>query len=169
MEGLMKGDGSKMKMEKSLIGIAGEYAVASELCRRGIYAQLTLGNRKKVDLLIDGATLARIEVKTKQGRGWPGVKGISPKDGLKFLVLVDLRSKQGDERPDFYVIGPDEWRPFLEEKVKDQLERKVVKIDDDSIPVYRSRFIGTEIRIEDVQRFKNGWEKIQRAVGPTRE
>jgi hypothetical protein len=34
------------------IGLAGEYAVAAELCRRGFYAQLTLGHHKKTDLLV---------------------------------------------------------------------------------------------------------------------
>ena len=33
---------------KETIGLAGEYAVAFELCRRGFYAQLTLGNHKKL-------------------------------------------------------------------------------------------------------------------------
>jgi hypothetical protein len=37
--------------EKSVLGVAGEFAVTSELCRRNIYAQLTLGNQKRIDLL----------------------------------------------------------------------------------------------------------------------
>ena len=41
-----------MEIPKETLGLAGEYAVASELCKRGIYAQLTLGNRKSVDLLL---------------------------------------------------------------------------------------------------------------------
>jgi len=41
-----------------------------------------------------------------------GVKGIAPKDGIKFLVLVDLQGKGQDERPEFYVISKDDWRAF---------------------------------------------------------
>ena len=41
-----------MKIDKSILGVAGEFAVASELCKRNIYAQLTLGNQKRVDLLV---------------------------------------------------------------------------------------------------------------------
>lgn len=41
-----------MKMSKELVGLSGEYAVASELCRRGVYAQLTLGHHKRTDLLV---------------------------------------------------------------------------------------------------------------------
>jgi len=36
-----------MPISKDILGLAGEFAVASELCRRGIYAQLTLGTRKR--------------------------------------------------------------------------------------------------------------------------
>ena len=55
------------KIDKHNLSLAGEYAVASELCRRGIYAQLTLGTRKKTDILADtGTTMFKIEVKAKQ-------------------------------------------------------------------------------------------------------
>jgi hypothetical protein len=57
------------KLLKELVGLAGEHLAAGELLRRGVYAQITYGDRKKVDLLIDGSrALARVEVKTKQGR-----------------------------------------------------------------------------------------------------
>lgn len=59
---------------KELLGLAGEFAVASELCKRGVYAQLTLGKRKRADLWIDtGDNLRRVEVKTKRQKTWPKV------------------------------------------------------------------------------------------------
>ena len=158
-----------MKLEKSLVGLAGEYAVASELCRRGVYAQLTLGNRKKVDLLLDGEKeIARVEVKTKQGRQWPGVKGIAPKDGLTFLVLVDLQGKGEKERPGFYVISRDEWRPFLVQKLQDKLKTGLVKISDDNVALNHDGFVGTGITSKEVEKFRDDWEKIVRVVGPTK-
>ena len=158
------------KVDKSLVGIAGEYAVASELCRRGVYAQLTLGNRKKVDLLLDGEKeIARVEVKTKQGREWPGVKGIAPEDGPRFLVLVDLQGKRPDERPEFYVISQSEWLPFLEQKLKDRLKNKTVRIDDHSVPHNSDGFVGVGIKADEVAQFKNEWDKIVRIVGPTKD
>ena len=33
-----------MTISRECIGLAAEFAVASELCKRGIYAQLTFGN-----------------------------------------------------------------------------------------------------------------------------
>ena len=158
------------KLERSLLAVAGEYAVASELCRLGVYAQLTLGNRKKVDLLLDGENeLARVEVKTKQGGTWPGIKGIAPEDGPRFLVLVDLQGKGSDERPEFYVISQSEWRPFLEQKLKERLKNNKVTIDDHNVPHNSDGYIGVGIKADEVAQFRNGWDKILRVVGPTKE
>ena len=158
------------KLERSLLAVAGEYAVASELCRLGVYAQLTLGNRKKVDLLLDGENeLARVEVKTKQGGTWPGIKGIAPEDGPRFLVLVDLQGKGSDERPEFYVISQSEWLPFLEQKVKDKLNNKTVRIDDHNVPHNSDGYVGVGIKADEVAQFKNEWDKIVRIVGPTKD
>lgn len=61
---------------KETIGLAAEYAVAFELCRRGFYAQLTLGNHKKTDIIVEeNKKLFRVSVKAKTGREWPKVSG----------------------------------------------------------------------------------------------
>ena len=56
-----------------MVGLAAEFAVASELCRREISAQLTFGHLKRTDLLIfsEGGSVLRIEVKGKQAREGP--------------------------------------------------------------------------------------------------
>src|SRR5712692_3635123 len=99
-----------MKVEKSILGIAGEFAVAAELCRRNVYAQLTLGNQKRVDLLTlsRSGIFLKIEVKAKQGPSWPSVKGLSP--GEAFLVFVDFADRRDTDRPDFYILSSDDWR-----------------------------------------------------------
>jgi hypothetical protein len=65
--------------DKAILGVAGEFAVAAELCRRNLYAQLTLGHQKRTDLLVFGQSgqMCRIEVKAKQGRDWPNCRGVS--------------------------------------------------------------------------------------------
>ena len=64
------------RIEKALLGLAGEYIVASEICRRGYHAQITFGRWKNTDVLAVNLTNGKtvlIEVKTKQGREWgPG-------------------------------------------------------------------------------------------------
>jgi len=65
-------EGQEMKIPKDTLGLAAEFAVASELCRRNIYAQLTLGLRKRTDILVETERgMLRIQVKGKQGREWP--------------------------------------------------------------------------------------------------
>lgn len=70
-----------MKISKDILGLAAEFAVASELCRRNIYAQLTLGFRKRTDILVETERgMSRIQVKGKQGKEWPGCKVIYGND-----------------------------------------------------------------------------------------
>ncbi len=84
-----------MAIERDTLGLAGEYAVASELCRRGMYAQLTLGHKKRTDLLVEsGDTFFRVEVKTKQRSEWPAVKGIYGNSILVFVVFFNKNKKR---------------------------------------------------------------------------
>jgi len=52
--------------EKYFLGLAGEYAVCSELAKRNIQANLTLGNNKSIDIILvdENNTATTIEVKT---------------------------------------------------------------------------------------------------------
>jgi hypothetical protein len=61
----------RLKISPGLAGVAGEYSVAAELCRRGYLASITLRNAKGVDILATNATASKtaaIQVKTNQGR-----------------------------------------------------------------------------------------------------
>lgn len=42
------------KIEKYLLHLAGEYRVCSELNKRGVFATITYGNRKAVDVYVIG-------------------------------------------------------------------------------------------------------------------
>jgi hypothetical protein len=56
-------------VDKNLLNLAGEYRVCSELCKHGLFATLTYGNRKSADVYViaDSTKRAfRIEVKTSQ-------------------------------------------------------------------------------------------------------
>lgn len=67
---------------KSLLNLAGEFAVASELNRRRVHAAVTYGASKRADIFAignNGGRLVRVEVKcTDKGR-WPiGTRGATP-------------------------------------------------------------------------------------------
>ena len=60
-----------MVIDKYTLGMAGEYAVCSELLRRGINASITMGNAKATDVVVfcktvNGNSYKKIEVKTTQ-------------------------------------------------------------------------------------------------------
>jgi hypothetical protein len=156
------------KLLRELVGLAGEHLAAGELLRRGVYAQITYGNRKKVDLLIDGSkALARVEIKSKQGQQWPGVKGISPQEKNRFLVLVDFQNKRKEERPDFYVMNHKDWGQFVRRQLRDRLAKGEVTLDPDNVPYWPSGkgYFGTGITTQQIQGYKECWEKILEAVG----
>jgi len=159
-------------IEKSTLSLAGEYAVASELCKRGFYAQVTLGNLKQSDLLVYQREPDRkfglrliVEVKSKQGRVWPAIKGISGSDTL--LVFVDFEKKKPLERPDFYVLNVGDWRRYINKYIR-PLGRREVRIDKDYCPHFKGhrgkqpyeRFVGTSVKPDQVLNSKEAWKKF---------
>jgi len=68
------------KLEKSMIGLAGEMRACAELLKKGYHASITFGNAKATDILVTGDRnqFLRIEVKTSaNGRNF--VTGYYPK------------------------------------------------------------------------------------------
>jgi hypothetical protein len=146
-----------------MVGLAAEFAVASELCRRDIYAQLTLGHLKRTDLLIltRDDKLLRIEVKGKQGSVWPNCKGICGNNVI--MVLVDFAGKGESDRPDFYVLTVEDWLDFV--------KGEGVEIDNQNVPTFVGNigpsgkaYKGMGVRPEQVQDYKEKWEKITQAI-----
>ena len=134
----------------------GEYAVASELCKRGMYAQLTLGTHKHTDILIETETrMLRISVKTKQSREWPSVSGLYRAED--FLVLVDMQGKTETERPDFYILGLDDWKQLISEECE---RRPTIKVDKQNRITYPDGWRGLNIRPAMVLAAKERWDKI---------
>jgi len=159
-------------MRKEMVGLAAEFAVASELCRRDIYAQLTLGHLKRTDLLIlsEEDELLRIEVKGKQGRDWPNCKGIYGHNVM--LVLVDFAGKSEPERPDFYILTVEDWVEFVKGEVdKARAKGSHIVIDERNVPIWVEQknaqgrsYKGIGVRPESIQHHKEKWEKIDQAV-----
>ena len=154
-----------MKISKDILGLAAEFAVASELCRRNIYAQLTLGWRKRTDILVETERgMLRIQVKGKQGREWPGCQGIYGENIV--LVFVDFENKKGNDRPDFYILTVEDWGRLLEKELKltGRVERGEVAIDDKNMPTWKDRYQGMGIRPEMVKEYEEQWGKIRKMV-----
>lgn len=107
--------------------LAGEFFVAAELSRLGFNVGMTLGNAKKVDLIIelDGKTLP-IQVKAlakKQNVGWP-LKLEHEYDKSLIFILVVL-GKPG-VLPDYFILtGAD-----VQKKRKNYKGRSIINITD---------------------------------------
>ena len=161
-----------MKISKNILGLAAEFAVASELCRRNIYAQLTLGAQKRTDLLIfdtENNRMLRIEVKAKQGRDWPNCKGIYGDNVL--LVLVDYKDKREDERPDFYILTVEDWIDFVEKGIA-SLPEQHIEMNEQNVPIWITQvnirgqpYKGMGVRPEQIQAHKERWDKVLIALG----
>ena len=144
------------KIPKEILGLAGEYAVASEICRLGFYAQITYGRWKNIDVLAvnpDTGKTVLIEVKAKQGREWPAIRGV--KGPSRLLILVDYYGKSFGERPDFYVLDASDWKEYLE-AIKDE----VAEIRDNYIPVWPDGYVGMGLKAEQVLKHKEKWNKL---------
>lgn len=96
------------KIPSGMAGVAGEYAVAMELSRRGYIASITLRNSKGVDILASNSTGSKavtIQVKTNQHhqKSWVlNEKCEAVISSNFFYVLVNLDTESG--YPDFHVV-----------------------------------------------------------------
>jgi len=157
------------KLSTELLSLAGEYAVASELCWRGLYSQLTLGNHKRTDILIETELkMFRIQVKAKQGGRWPAVSGLFRTDD--FLVLVDLAASDLGTRPDFYVLNLQDWLQIIAETSR----KPEARIDQQNKVTYvREKdgkssvdWKGVNIVPSKVIHCKDQWQKIISRIEP---
>ena len=143
-------------LSKELLGLAGEYVVASELCVRGMYAQLTLGHHKSTDILVETeCTMLRIQVKAKRGREWPAISGLYRNDD--FLVFVDFQKKEVGQRPDFYILDKDDWLELV------QAEKRRVPdatVDERNRVTGPDGWRGLNIRPSSIEHCRDSWEKI---------
>lgn len=155
----------KIKISKEVLGLAGEYAVGSELCKRGLYSQLTLGNHKRTDILVETDNhVLRISVKAKQSYEWPAVNG--PVRSDDFIVFVDFAGKSVGDRPDFYIMNLDDWKRFLEDEfARHEAKGRILK-NEDGIVVAPDGFKGLSIRVKQIVVHKEKWEKITSIVKP---
>jgi hypothetical protein len=98
-----------MKLESTLVGVAGEYFVAAELSRRGYLASITLRNSRGVDIIASNADASRsvsIQVKTSndgRSRRWMLTKKADAyASPTHYYVFVTLRD--AEERPEFHIV-----------------------------------------------------------------
>lgn len=154
-------------MDNHLEGMAGEYAVASEICRRGYLAQITYGNQKKMDILVisdkESSFFVTVEVKSTADKGsWPWIRGI-PDDKSHILVFVNFSAQDLNKRPDFYILNGKDWHSIIEPLQGEKYE----ELDSDGYtPLWHEQknpeklHKGIEIKKGLVEEYQDDWQKL---------
>ena len=114
--------------------------------------------------------MARIQVKGKTGPNWPHCKGIFREDD--FLVFVDFKNKNVDERSDFYILDVDDWIKLIEKEIKStsNFEEGYVTIDEENVPIWKGETYiikGHNIAPKMIEEHEERWDKIKESVGGT--
>ena len=152
---------------KDLLALAGEHRVASELCRRGVFATITPGNRKQTDIYVvrdSTRRLLRIEVKASQHGRW-----------VTRIGQRKARKKSDYNPPDFWVFvlfrSCDALFFVLTNKKAEKRQRTRNKAWHKG---YRKRHKGKKfdprkgvdnLILADVADAQDSWDKIVAAVG----
>lgn len=153
-----------LKIPSYLLNLAGEYRVCSELNKRGVFATVTYGNHKGVDVyaISDRKELAlKIEVKTSQ-RG-------------NFVTKLTQKSDgKGSNPPDFWVLchikaGDD--NSFIE-RFFILTHKEISQAQANRNKIYGAKYLARHgkpydfstgvdsIRLEDAEPYENHWHKI---------
>ena len=118
------------KKDKILRGVAGEYLVAGELSKKGYIASITLRNTRGMDILVSNSDASKstgIQVKTtiyprKEYPSWMlREKAEDYYSDTLFYVFVLL--KDGDERPDFYIVPSKDVAEYVKSSHQRWLEK----------------------------------------------
>jgi hypothetical protein len=152
------------KIESYLLNLAGEYRVCSELNKRGIFATITYGNRKGVDVYAISERqehVLKIEVKTSQQPRF--VTSITQK-GLAddptapdFWVLFQLTpGPDGNFTERFFVLTHDEICRAQAER--NQVYAKTYQARHGTAPDLTSGV--DNVTVADVQQHEGQWSKI---------
>ncbi len=128
-----------MRISKNMIGIAGEYYVCAELCRRNILALVTPKNNPLFDIVVtdpQGKRSIVIQVKTMgidNKQGWKLGMGIvkEQKNSDLFVVLVNMCD---DGTNEYYIYKYDDlservnqiYQEYISTPKKDGTDRKEV-------------------------------------------
>jgi hypothetical protein len=126
--------------------LAAESYVLSMLHRLGAAANLTLGNKKGVDIMVarDAGDAVTVEVKGVAKRyDWPANNIQSANPGRHFVVLVSFEGQIADATvaPRCWVVPLPELEPYLRE--------------------YKSRRdVSRSAVLKTGQRFENAWSRI---------
>ena len=98
----------KKPVDKSLIGMAGEFLVAGQLLKRGYLASVTLGNAKAIDILVYNPNTDRnLNVQVKASQGQTGGFFLKKEDVHPTHIYVFVILNKPTEHEEYFVLKGD--------------------------------------------------------------
>jgi len=156
------------KIPPYLLSLAGEYRVCSELNKRGIFATVTYGNRKSVDVyaISDRHECAlKIEVKTSQQHSF--ITQITRKGLAKdphppdFWVLFQIRPEGASFAERFFVLTHEEICTVQAARNQAYDKKHLARRGK---PFDFSRGVD-DVTVKDVEPYEDQWSKIVDRLG----
>ena len=156
------------KIESYLLNLAGEYRVCSELNKRGVFATITYGNRKGVDIyaISDAKNRAlKIEVKTSQhGRFVTGITQKCLEDSPHapdFWVLCNIKAGAADAFTErFFILSHNAICRI--QKNRNQNYADKYKVRHGKAPDLKGGV--DNVTIADVEQYEDHWSSIIKRV-----
>ncbi|HEX4797642.1 MAG TPA: hypothetical protein VH370_27860 [Humisphaera sp.] len=169
------------KIPAYLLNLAGEYRVCSELNKRGVFATVTYGTRKGVDVyaISDRKTRAlKIEVKTSQKKNF--VTSLSQKcdDDPNSDGFWERRAAD-EQAPDFWVLF--QIRPIANSSFAERFfvltHKEICNAQCTRNSAYGQKYLSNHgkmpdfstgvdnVVIADIERYEDQWDKIVAAIG----
>lgn len=153
-------------MEKTQIGLAGEYYVLAQLAQRGFVGALTLGHTKEVDILVSDSkykTLFRIEVKTTIKK--PLHESLFGKTAFytwtmsqkhetiknKRLVYCFVYLRGNDELPMFFIVPSKKVAAYVRNQHNRWINSRKSKVQDTTMRRFR-------IAVDDPDGYLMNWK-----------
>lgn len=140
---------AKESMDKTRLGLAGEFAVASELLKRGKDVNLTLGNAKAVDLFVydSNGGIKTVEVKTSRNK--------------RFVTnFFQKYPTSGTPHPDIWVIVYIDAVDVSNFYVLSHQEMADVQMQRNGMTSWQQVNGVDNVRLNDIAIFKDLWGKI---------
>lgn len=148
-----------LAVDKYLLNLAGEYRVAAELLKRGLFATITYGNAKGADIYAIGARRRTAVIEVKASSSHRFVTGFYQKyrheerEHPDFWVLYSL---QADGAEEFFVLSHDEMAAAQAERnfpgevlaYADRAQRVAAGVDN--------------VLAQHVRQHQSAWDKIVR-------
>ena len=153
-------------MDKSQIGLAGEFLVLAQLTQRGYVATITLGNTKGVDILVtnpDLNTLYKVEVKTTAKK--PRRERLFGEElfyiwamSKKHEDIVDRRLiycfvylSEPNEMPKFFPVPSHEVAKYVRDQHQHWLDTRVKPVKNTTMRKFR-------IEVSDPNNYSTNWD-----------